>query len=106
MGARGAGMVDQGIARDLEQPGARLLQAAKALPLAQGAQEYFLQQVFCQVGRVQALAQEAAQFSFIPPPGAEHAVEGLRAVGGDIGGGVLCRHRFSVHRPRINHAID
>ena len=72
---RRARPVDQGIARHLEQPGARVVERAEALTLAHGLDEDVLQHVVGRVGVRQAVPQVAQQLGLVGLPGRRHAGE-------------------------------
>jgi hypothetical protein len=68
-----------GVARHREQPGAGVVQLAKALALAQRFQEQVLQQVVGLCSVAGALAQPAAQFGSVLFPGDGQAVHGVQS---------------------------
>jgi hypothetical protein len=68
-------IVDQGIACDLEQPGARLLEFAEPLPLPHRLQEYLLQEVVGTVRIPDLVTQESQQLRLMSVPGLQYAAE-------------------------------
>lgn len=82
-------LIDQGVTGDLEQPGAGLLQHAKAFALTHGLDEHFLQQVVGLMPVVALMAQETPQLSLMVAPGVQHAGKGDSiALGRGVGMGV------------------
>ena len=67
-------VVHQQVARDPEQPGARVLQAAEAGALGDGLEECVLQQILGGDRVAQLAGDEATQFGLVFLPGIHHTV--------------------------------
>lgn len=68
-------IVDQGVACDLEQPGARLLEFAEPLALPHRLEKDLLQEVVGSVRVPQLVTQEPQQLRFMGMPGLQNAAE-------------------------------
>jgi hypothetical protein len=66
-------VVDQRIARHLEQPGARIVERAEILALLHRLNEHLLQQVVGKVHITGTVPEEVAQFVFVRIPIAKDA---------------------------------
>lgn len=68
-------IVDQGVACDLEQPGARLLEFAEPLPLPHRLEEHLLQEIVGAVRVPDLMTQESQQLRLVGVPGLQNAPE-------------------------------
>ena len=97
-------VIDERVARDLEQPGAGIVECAEIAALLHRPHEDFLQQIVGQMAIAGAVAQVVAQLALVRVPGAQDAGKGrgahLDSIQKEIGS-ALCRSGARVANPEL-----